>query len=164
MKLWSELQDISTPIYRRCNIFLLLSLPSGQWFFGNAHENTGHPFTGFPDLFVRSCDAYLQLGFGKLWAENVFIKRTELFIWQNSLMCRFVFPIFWFPFKKNVETDTYPFIKHFEAAVCDISKQNIVLPTWLIVSNSLLSMDFYQLTFETKKPKKQILASYIVCY
>lgn len=41
--------------------------------------------------------------------------------------------------KKNnvVETHTYPFIKYFEAAVCDISKQNIALPTWLIVSNTV---------------------------
>lgn len=41
--------------------------------------------------------------------------------------------------KKNnvVETHTYPFIKYFEAAECDISKQNIALPTWLIVSNTV---------------------------
>lgn len=75
MKTWSELQGTDAPIYRHYNIFLLLSLPSGHWFLGNAYDSTGHRFSEFRDLFVRSWDVHSQLGFGKLLAENIFIKK-----------------------------------------------------------------------------------------
>lgn len=96
MKPWPEQQDTGLLIYRHCNIFPFLSLPSGQWFLGSAHENTGHPFTGFPNLFVRSCDVHLQLGFGKLFAENFFINKyralhlAELFNVQVCISCLLV--------------------------------------------------------------------------